>query len=315
MINVLPVLPFESFPADVVLFADDISSVDLRALWRKEGSSNAKLACERFEDRKAAPFKRMLLYTEVLSMRVFSLLPLLVNVSLKFLSLFALDDCFSVAMVSFNLATVFMPTRDHTAEAFALETRTSFISSLLSIEEELEADGILTSTYFSTSESVVDFMNDFNVVKGFKHPEVVLNINQLHKAIRPMLWLSFQYTLVFDISVYEKNYISFWLRGDDVARFSLRFVSSALRFDQVANTRFHTSIASAETVLLAVSCKRFLFKSCKYDLLRTVVSEAECDFDDYNIEQSLFQIWNGIFSALSFPVPLQTNSIRLFSIS
>uniref|UniRef100_A0A1A9VPM6 Uncharacterized protein n=1 Tax=Glossina austeni TaxID=7395 RepID=A0A1A9VPM6_GLOAU len=29
---------------------------------------------------------------------------------------------------------------------------------------------------------------------------LMLNINQLHKAIRPMLWLSFQYTLVFDIN-------------------------------------------------------------------------------------------------------------------
>ncbi|KAI9576108.1 hypothetical protein GQX74_014591 [Glossina fuscipes] len=171
MINVLPVLPFESFPADVVLFADEISSVDLKALWRNEGSSNAKLACERFEDRKAAPFKRMLLYTEVLSM---------------FLSLFALGDCFDVAMVSFDLATVFMPTRDHTAEAFALETRTSFISSLLSIEGELEEDGILISTFLSTSESVIDFMNDFNVVKGFEHPAIVIS----HDRIFSMLSLN-----------------------------------------------------------------------------------------------------------------------------
>uniref|UniRef100_A0A1B0AVF1 Uncharacterized protein n=1 Tax=Glossina palpalis gambiensis TaxID=67801 RepID=A0A1B0AVF1_9MUSC len=173
MIRMLPVLPFESFPADVVLFADEISSVDLKkleqsqqrplaiddplkALWRNEGSSNAKLACERFEDRKAAPFKRMLLYTEVLSM---------------FLSLFALGDCFDVAMVSFDLATVFMPTRDHTAEAF---------------EGELEEDGILISTFLSTSESVIDFMNDFNVVKGFEHPAIVIS----HDRIFSMLSLN-----------------------------------------------------------------------------------------------------------------------------
>uniref|UniRef100_A0A1A9VPM5 Uncharacterized protein n=1 Tax=Glossina austeni TaxID=7395 RepID=A0A1A9VPM5_GLOAU len=122
-----------------------------------------------------------------------------VNVSLKFLSLFALDDCFDVAMVSFDLVTVFMPTSDHTAEAFALETRTSFISSLLSIEEEeLEADGILISIFFSTSESVVDFMNDFNVVKGFK---VIFAVVVVKISFSFTLWL----LKVFVVVVVDKD--------------------------------------------------------------------------------------------------------------